>query len=206
MAGHDAKHRFTRRNCARAVWTSQYHAALFGIAHHVAFYLDHILCGDAISDANAILNARIGGFHDAVGGKWRRHEHKAGFGLRRGNRLFDGIKYWDIMHSFTALSGDDATNDIGAVFQHILSVKLRHASGDTLDDDTGVAIEINAHAYTAFRFVVLSLFHAETDRSAASINVVARIIGRPLLARIFMPSSTLVPAKRTITGTSILTS
>ena len=72
-----------------------------------------------------------------------------------------------------------------------------------------VSVEKDAHA-SALAFmscgdVMLSTFLPGFDRAVRGFgkSVEARMIGRPLLARIFRPSSTWVPASRTMTGMSI---
>ena len=101
-----------------------------------------------------------------------------------------------------ALAGGDAAHDVGAVLQHFLGVEGADLAGDALHQDRRRTIEKDAHAFTTFRLTVLLFFQAETARSAASASVLARMMGRPERARILRPSSTWVPASRTMTGTS----
>jgi hypothetical protein len=203
VARHDAQKRLAGADGAGAVRPGQHHAAFAGVAHHVALDPDHVLRRDAVGDADAIADAAIGRFHDAVGGKGRRHEDQAGVAAGGGGSLFHGVEDRHAHDGFAALAGHHAGHHVGAVVQHFLGVELRHAAGDALHDDAAAAVQENAH-HTALIlvFCLRSFFQAVTARSAASIRVLARMIGRPDFARIFCPSSTLVPDRRTITGTS----
>src|SRR5690606_15738472 len=119
------------------------------------------------------------------------------------DRLFHRVEDGHAMDGLAAPARHHAADDLGAVIQHLLRVELGDAARDALHDDAGVAIYEDGH-WTALTlvFCAVSFCQAMTARWAASISVVARMIGRPDLARIFSPSSTLVPARRTITGTS----
>ena len=186
MGRHDAQKRLAGADGAGAVRAGQNHAPLAGVAHHIALHADHVLRRDTVGDADAIADARIGGFHDAVGREGRGDKHKAGVSAGGGNGLLYSVKHRDAEDGFATFAGDNAADDIGAVVLHFLGVELGHTAGDALHDDTAGAIKKDAHqmALTVV-FCLRSFFQATTARSAASISVLARMIGRPDLARIF---------------------
>ena len=132
------------------------------------------------------------------GGTKTRQVSQAG----RGDGLFHRVEHGDAEDGLAALAGHDARDDLRAVVEHFLGVELRHAAGDALHDDAAGTVKKDAHQTALIICSLRSFFQAITARSAASISVLARMIGRPDCARIFWPSSTLVPESRTITGTS----
>src|SRR2546427_6596453 len=90
---------------------------------------------------------------------------------------------------------------VGAVRDHFLRVERPLVAREALDDDAGLLVEQDTHAAPA-----RAASRAATTRSAASDSVSAVRISSPLSFRIRRPSSTLVPASRTTSGTGTPTS
>src|SRR5438552_15691391 len=97
-----------------------------------------------------------------------------------------------------ALSRGDAAHDVRARGDQFLGVEGALVAGEALDDGRRLLVEQAAHAATPAS-------RAATTRSAASERVSAVRIGRPLSERMRRPSSTLVPASRTTSGTGTCT-
>src|SRR5690606_16505283 len=142
-------------------------------------------------DAHDQRDAGVGGLHDRVGGEGRRHEDHAGVGAGLPGRLADGVKHRDAAeHGLPALARRDAADDLGAVGERLLGVEEADLAGDALDDEAGVLVDEDAHDLTISTILV-----------AASRRLVAVVIDRPLSSSSFLPSSTLVPSRRTTRGT-----
>src|SRR2546427_723799 len=101
-----------------------------------------------------------------------------------------------------ALPRGHAAQDVRAVRDHLPGVEGALVPGKALDNDARLLVEQDAHA----GFVVGADRRAATTFSAASESVSAVRIGRPLSVRMRRPSSTLVPASRTTSGTETCTS
>src|SRR5215467_2953409 len=97
-----------------------------------------------------------------------------------------------------ALPGRDAAHHLRAVGDRLLGVEGALRAGEALAEDLGVAVD--EHGHQAASFTALTIF------SAASARLSAERIGRPDSLRIFLPSSTLVPSRRTTRGTPRLIS
>src|SRR5581483_2400065 len=92
------------------------------------------------------------------------------------------------------LAGRDSADDLRAVFHRLPGVERALAAGNALADDLCVLVDENGHAQAAF-FTASVIFLAASPRSSAGM------IAKPLSAMIFLPCSTLVPSKRTTSGT-----
>src|SRR5699024_3106457 len=97
----------------------------------------------------------------------------------------------------TALAGRDATNHLRAVLDGLLGVKAALAAGNALTDDFGVFV--NQYAHCKF----LQARAASTALRAPSLRSSAGMMSKLLLAKSALPLSTLVPSRRTTSGTSI---
>src|SRR6056297_2676386 len=185
---------------ACAVGADESHAALGLVAAHVAFHLDHVARRDAVGDADTGGDARIRRLHDAVGGKGRRHEadHEIGAGL--GHRALDRVENGQPVMLGAALAGGDPADHVGAVLDHVVGVKAADAAREAGDEDAAGLIYENGHHAAPFAELGLVSDQARTTRSAASARVSAVWIGRPLSAIRRLPSSTLVPERRTTSG------
>ena len=110
-----------------------------------------------------------------------------------------------------ALARRHAADHLGAVGDRLLGMERALLAGEALADDFGVFVDENAHKEILKNLYRKPLrfknqFTAATARLAASVRSLAEITPTPLSASIFCPSSTLVPSRRTITGTFTPTS
>ena len=189
VARHDADLAFTGGDDARAVGADQ--AGL--LALHVLFDFDHVQDRDAFGDAADQLDPGVDGFHDGVGGKGGRDVDDGcrGAGLFYG--FFDGVKDREAVDGAAAFAGGDTADHPGAVLPGALGVEQAGGAGDALGDDCGVFVDQDAH--------LLPPLTAATIFWAASAMPSAATMFRPLSASIFLPRSTLVPSRRTTSGT-----
>src|SRR6476660_3991366 len=205
---HDAEHGLAGADDAGAVRAHQHRALLFGIAVEVALHSHHVLRRDAVGDRADQLYAGVGGFHDGVGAEGRRHEGDAGGGSGRLHRFLHGVEHRQALMLGAAFARGNAANHVGAVLHHFLGVEGSFVARHALDDDRGGFVDKNAHWFSpGGRASALALagscaaLQASTALRAASAKVSAVISSSPLPARILRPSSTLVPASRTTSGT-----
>src|SRR2546425_4996356 len=111
-------------------------------------------------------------------------------------RSLDGVEHGPVEMARAALPGGHACHHVRPVGDHLLGVERPLVARETLDHDGGALVEQDAHATSA-------LPRAVTTRVAASDSVSAVRMGRPLCWRMRRPSSTLVPASRTTSGTGM---
>src|SRR4029077_9891731 len=86
----------------------------------------------------------------------------------------------------------DTANHVGAILDHLLSVKGSFAAGKSLDEQARFFVYENAHRAPPAR---------ATTFCAPSFMPSAMVKFKPLSRRICWPTSTLVPSIRTTTGT-----
>src|ERR1700704_1622234 len=98
-----------------------------------------------------------------------------------------------------ALAWRHPAHHASAVGDRLLGVEAALGAGKSLADDSGGLVDEHGHDQAA-SFTALTIF------SAASARLLAERIGKPLPARISFPCSTLVPSRRTTSGTVKLTS
>ena len=197
MGRHDAHEALTGADDPGAVRADQAHLAFFGVAFQEALDLHHVLAGDAVGHANCGADACVGGLHDRVGGAGGGHEHQGRLGPSRLYRFTHGVEERAVKVAFAAPSGGNAAHDIRAVLDHVGGMKAADAASEALHDDRGLFGDQDGHCgapYAAMRG------RAATALAAASASVSAEISGRPESSMILRPSSTLVPASRTTTG------
>src|SRR4029079_4388857 len=201
MAGHNTEHRLAGADDAGAIRPNQHRAIGFRIAHHVALHPHHVLCRNAVGDRADQRHARIGSLHDAIRAKCWRHEGDAGLGARLLHRLLHSVEHRQSGMGGAAFARGHAADNVGAVVHHLFGVELAFVAGHALHDDRRLFVNQDTHRSSPLGLFYAALFHAATALSAASAKVSAVISFNPLSARIFRPSSTLVPASLTTSGT-----
>ena len=95
--------------------------------------------------ATMTRDARVGRFHDGVGGAGRRHEDHAGVGPGLLHRLGDGVEEREALLDRAALAGRDAADDLRAVFPALLGVKGARLA-EALAEHAGVFVDEDAHS------------------------------------------------------------
>src|SRR5450631_4456740 len=86
-----------------------------------------------------------------------------------------------------------AAHHLGAVLDGLLGMEGAVLAGEALADDLGILVDEDGH-YAA-SFTALTIFCAASSRSSADVTLSLDS------AMIFLPRSTLVPSRRTTSGT-----
>lgn len=140
--GHNADFAFAWRNDARAIGADQANAARLNIMKG----FDHIQRRNAFGDADDQGDARVGGFHNRVGGERRRNVNdghiRAGFFDGVGDRIEDRKAFV----RRAAFAGRDAADNVRAVIAHLQGVESSFLAGESLDNQTSVFINQNAQS------------------------------------------------------------
>src|ERR1700743_449955 len=95
--------------------------------------------------------------------------------------------------SRTAFARRGAADHLGSIGDGLFGMEGALVAGEALADDLGVLVDKDGHYFEPFT--------ALTTLSAASARLSALVMARPDLARISLPFSTLVPSRRTTSGT-----
>src|SRR5262249_3390043 len=135
---------------------------------------------------------------DSVRGEGRRDVDDRGGSAGLGDRLGDGVEDRQVEMGGAAFARRHAAHHLGAVGHRLLGMEGPLRAGEALADDPRLGVDQDSHH--AASFTALTIF------SAASARLSAERIGRPDSARIFLPRLTLVPSRRTTSGTWRLTS
>ena len=165
----------------------------------------HIQRRNALGDADDQFHLSIGGFHDRVGGKWRRHEDHRRIRPSLVDRFLHSVEDRPAFVSGAALAGSHSADDLGSVLRTGLRVECAFPPGQPLHDDSRRFIYQNAHNCLFLRMILLTSggatrASAATTFSAASFMVSATIKFNPDCFRISRPASTLVPSRRSTIG------
>src|SRR5690625_4908965 len=193
-AGHDANLALFGRDDARAVGPDQSNIV---VVFKRCAHAQHVEHRNAFGNTGDYPNAGISRLQNGIGRKRRRHKNHGGIGTGLLNRFIHGVEDRQAQVILTALAGRDATNHLRAVLDGLLGVKAALAAGNALTDDFGVFV--NQYAHCKF----LQARAASTALRAPSLRSSAGMMSRLLLAKSALPLSTLVPSRRTTSGTSI---
>src|SRR5262249_47751874 len=126
---------------------------------------------------------------DGIGGKRRRHVNHRRVRARLLDGISDGVEHRRAFELGAAFSRHHTGDHVGAVFLRALGMKGAGLAGDALHQEAGIFVDENAHLASS------TIFLAPSAMSLAATRL------RPESARIFLPSSTLVPSRRTTSGT-----
>ena len=133
VAGNDARLRLAGRDQPRTVRSDEPRLR----ASHDRQRPHHVERRDALGDAHGQRQAGIGGFHDRVGGKGRRHENHRRVGAGLAHRVSDGVEHRPAFMRRPALAGRHAADDLGAVGGRLLGVEGPFAACEALHDAAG---------------------------------------------------------------------
>ncbi len=142
---HDADLAGARGDDSRTVRADQLDVVL--LQH--PFHADHVEDRNAFGDRDDQVHPAISSLEDGVGGEGGGDEdtgHVAagladGFGHGIKNRHWLAVK----ADGFTAATGGDAGDDLGAVFRALLGVEAAGRAGQALDNKPGIGVDKNAH-------------------------------------------------------------
>src|SRR6185369_13442968 len=160
---------------------------------HVLLDLDHVEDRNPFGDAADQFKAGIDRLHDGVGGKGGRYVDDRGGGAGMVYGVGDSVIDGEAVYGGPPLARGDPADHLGAVLSCALGMEETGGAGDPLGDDPGILVDQYAH--------FLPPFTAETIFWAASAMPSAATMFRPLSARISLPRATLVPSRRTTSGT-----
>src|SRR5262249_30088132 len=192
VARHDADLELVGRDHAGAVRPHEQRLA----PDHAVLRADHVAHRNALGESYHEIEPCIHRVVDRGGREGRRHvDHRD-----RGSgglacvlhRAEDGNALEVLACLFWIHARDVAVLAVG-VLDARARVELAGLAGNALRHHTGVLVDQDAH------------FAAFTTFSAASAMLLAEMIGSFESARIFFPRSTLVPSRRTTSGTCRLT-
>src|SRR6516165_2881328 len=194
VPGHDADLAFVRRYNTRAVRADQPRSA----AAQAALDADHVEDRNSLGDADDQRDLYVGRFEDCIGGKGRRHINHGGIAAGRGAGFVDGIEHRQVEVPGAAFARRHTADHLGAVRDRLLGMESALGAGDPLADHPGRGVDQDRHQAASLT--------APTTFWAASARLSAARIGSPDCCRMRLPSSTLVPSRRTTSGTCRLTS
>src|SRR5713101_3874384 len=169
------------------------------LALHAVLGADHVAHRDAFGDADHQVQVRVHRLVDRRGGERGWNVDHGDCRARGLSRIFHRAIDRNAIEILARLPGIDA-GDIAIPAVGVVAprprVELAGLAGDALRHHPRVLVDQDAHFFA---------FAAATTFCAASAMFLAEMIGRPESARIFLPSSTLVPSSRTTSGTRRLT-
>src|SRR6185312_2189920 len=194
VPGHDADLALLGRDDAGTVGADQ--PALR--AAERALHRHHVEHGNSFGDADDERHAGIDRLEDGVGREGRRHIDGGGRSAGLAHRLADRVEDRKVEMLAAAFAGRHAADHLGPVGDRLLGMEGALGAGETLADHLGVGIDQDGHQAASFT--------ALTTFSAASARLSAERMGRPDSLNIFLPSRTLVPSRRTTSGTCSATS
>src|SRR4249920_2417648 len=140
-AGHDSDFAFTGGDDTRAVGADEARLVEVdggGGANHI----DH---RDAFRDADDERDFRVGGFENGVGRIRRRNENYGGVGAGGFHCFLNSVEYGAFEMFCASLTRRYATDDVCAVFNHLLRVEGAFATGEALDDQASFFVHQDTH-------------------------------------------------------------
>src|ERR1039458_648563 len=189
VARHDADLAFARRHHARAIGADQPRLR----AGERTLDLDHVHHRDAFGDADDERELGLDRFANGIGGARRRHVDHAGVAAGLFACFGDGVEYRQIEMGRPAFTGRCAADHLGAVGNRHVRMECAVIGGDDGSDPFRIFVDEDGH-YAA-SFTALTIFCAASSRSSADVTLSLDS------AMIFLPRSTLVPSRRTTSGT-----
>src|SRR5690606_19695125 len=130
---------------------------------------------------------------DGVCGEGGRHIDGGGVGAHFLFRFAHGVEHRQAQMGGAALARRGAADHLGAIGDGGFRMEGSLVAGEALADDARILVDENGHYFEPFT--------AATTFCAASARLSAEVIARPDLASISLPFSTLVPSRRTTSGT-----
>src|SRR6185503_16867830 len=188
VARHDADLGLTRRDQAGTVGADQ----PAGGPGEEGLHPHHVGHRHTLGDAHDQRHAGVGGLHDRVGGRGRRHKDQGAVGAGGLDGSLHRIPDREALVGGAALARSHAAHDLGAVLLAARGVEGALLAGDPLHQHPGVLVDEHAHAVAPRARA--TTFWAPSPMSSTITSA------RPDSASIFLPCSTLVPSARRTTG------
>ena len=123
MPRHDSEQRLAGADYTGAIGANKLHTLIRFVAAHIALDPHHVLRRNAVGNAYASSQPSIGGLHDGVSRERRRNKHNAGLSTGCRHRVLDGIEDRQSLMGCAAPTRSDATHDVGAVLDHLLTME-----------------------------------------------------------------------------------
>src|SRR5208282_2754904 len=149
--------------------------------------------GDALGNTDDQRDFGINGFADRIRRAGRRHVDHAGVAPGFFSRFGNRVEHRQVEVRGATLSGRGAADHLGAIGDRLFGMERAVLAGKALADHFGVLVDQDGH-YAA-SLTALTIFWAASSRSSAEVTL------RLDLAMISLPSATLVPSRRTTSGT-----
>src|SRR5690606_23351509 len=229
VARHDADLALARGDDAGAVGADQ---PAVVIVRQRVLHAQHVQHRDALGDGDDHPDAGVGRFQDGVGRERRRHVDDGGVRAGLVHRVLHGVEHRQADVLLATLARRHAADDPGAVLDHLFGVEGALRPGEALDDDLGGFVDQHAHVFRSllsgrprrpgkswggpwpadatrqWRATARPMPQAAASTAfrAPSLRSSAGVILRPLSRSSCLPFSTLVPSRRTTTGTLTSTS
>src|SRR4051812_10860803 len=150
----------------------------------------HVVHRNALGDRDHELAAGVGGLEDRICGERRRHEDHRRVGACLCHAVVEGVEHRRALHVLAALAGRDAADQVGAVVLVVETVEAALTAGQAGDSELRVLAYEDAHRASSTTFA-----------AASSMVCATCTFGRFASARIWRPSTSLVPSRRTTNGT-----
>src|SRR6516165_3052698 len=194
VSRHDADLALVRGDDTRAIRPDQAGPA----AREAALDAHHVEDRDALGNADDQWDPGIGRLEDRIGREGRRHVDSRRIAAGRGAGLVHGVEDRQIEMSGAAFARRHTADHPRAVGDRLLGVEATLGAGHPLANDFGRSVDEDRHQAASLT--------AATTFCAASARLSAARIGSPDCRMIRLPRSTLVPSRRTTSGTCKLTS
>jgi hypothetical protein len=107
---------------------------------------EHVVCREALGDADHGLDARVNRLVDRVGREPRGNEDHRRVRAGLGDRLRDGVEDRHALDVLTTLAGSDARDQLRPIGAVTKAVEGSLAPGQALDDELRVAVDDDRHA------------------------------------------------------------
>src|SRR5262245_3608128 len=188
---HDADGRLPGADDARAVRADEglVPAPEMGVDPH------HVVCRNALRDADDEVDAALDRLVERVGGEAGRDEDHRGVRVGLADRVGDRVEDRDAVDALPGLARRHARDDVRAVRLVARGVEGALAPRDALDHEARAAVDEDAHAAS---------FARATARSAAdSIVCSTTTLDGARSAMMRRPSSSFVPSRRTTMGMDV---
>src|SRR5699024_671790 len=195
MAWHNTNFAVFARN--DNTWAVRANKAYTTFLLEISFYKKHIHSRNAFRNTNNKLNTSLCSFNDGIFTESSWYINHRSCSASRFYRFFYSVKYWQAKVSLPTLTWGNPTHHLSTVSNRLFRMQRTLRTSKTLANNLSVFIDQDTHAAPPT---------ASTICFAASLKPDAAIIFSPLSARILLPSSALLPSKRTTTGTSTPTS
>ena len=169
------------------------------LAFHVTFHFDHIQNRNTFRDTDDKIKFRINRFHNRISSEWSRYIDNRCIRACCFYSFCNCIEYrYTPSTSCSAFARCYSADNLRAVFKHLFCMEKTCCTCNTLSNHFRIFINKYAHVCSPLPIIlqVITIFCAPSAIDSAAV------IFKPDSFKIFLPSSTFVPSRRTTSGTS----